>query len=97
MVGSAGGGQLPDMFSPAATPASIRYSRDPDNEIDFFGTNMGLVEDYSSESATSASDDEEEDSRAAAGPAYVMSLEQQNESLKQENLNLREVPISITS
>ena len=85
------------MFSPASTPASIRYSRDPDNEIDFFGTNMGLVEDYSSESATSASDDDEEDSQATMGPAYVMSLEQQNESLKQENLNLREVPISVTS
>ena len=81
------------MFSPAATPASTRHSRDPDNDINFFGTNIGLVQDYSSESATDAiaSDEEEEENGAVRDAAYVFSLEQENDSLKQINLNLREV------
>ena len=82
------------MFSPASTPAATRYSRDPDNDINFFGTNIGLVQDYSSESGTDAngSDDEEEGENGAdRDAAYVFTLEQENESLKQINLNLREV------
>ena len=81
------------MFSPASTPAAIRHSRDPDSEINFFGTNIGLVQDYSSEAPTDAngSEDEEEDNGTARDAAYVFSLEQENESLKQINLNLQEV------
>ena len=83
------------MFSPASTPASTRHNRDPDNDINFFGTNIGLVQDYSSsESATDgvgSDEEEEEETGAVRDAAYVFSLEQENDSLKQINLDLREV------
>ena len=79
------------MFSPASTPASIRHNHDPDNDINFFGTNIGLVQDFSSESATGSDEEEEEESGAVRDAAYVFSLEQENDSLKQINLDLREV------
>ncbi|CAL5227594.1 g10594 [Coccomyxa viridis] len=88
-----GGGHFPDVFSPASTPASTRHNRDPDNDINFFGTNIGLVQDYSSESATDAAgsdEEEEEEAGAVRDAAYVFSLEQENDSLKQINLDLRE-------
>ena len=58
------------------------------------------MEDYPSESATEAGGSESEDENAAAAVeedtsvAYVMSLEQENESLKQINLNLQEVSVT---
>ena len=90
----AGGAHIPDMFSPTSTPASTRGNRDPDNDINFFGTNFGLVQDYPSESATDANasdSDEEDDNGGAKDTAYTMSLEQKVESLTQINLNLQEV------
>jgi hypothetical protein len=88
-----GGAHVADIFSPSSTPASTRSNRDPDNDINFFGTNFGLVQDYPSESATDANasdSDEEEDNGGAKDTAYTMSLEQKVESLTQVNLNLQE-------
>ena len=59
------------------------------------------MQNYPSDSATEAGGSDSEDEGAAAAvvvedrsAAYVMSLEQENESLKQINLNLQEVSIT---
>ncbi|CAK0753033.1 hypothetical protein CVIRNUC_002190 [Coccomyxa viridis] len=88
---------LPDPFSPTSTPASTRDGGHPDDDLDFFSTNIGIVQNYPSDSATEAGGSDSEDEGVAAAvvvedrsAAYVMSLEQENESLKQINLNLQE-------
>lgn len=97
----AGACHLPDPFSPTSTPASTRDGGHPDDDLDFFSTNIGIVQNYPSDSATEAGGSDSEDEGVAAAvvvedrsAAYVMSLEQENESLKQINLNLQEVSIT---
>ena len=59
------------------------------------------MQNYPSDSATEAGGSDSEDEGAAAAvvvgdtsAAHIMSLEQENESLKQINLNLQEVSIT---
>ena len=73
-----------------------------DDDIEFYGTIIGIVEDYHSESATEAGGSESEDESAPTAvedtsAAYVMSLEQENESLKQINLNLQDVSVTLAA
>lgn len=45
---------------------STHDNRGPDSDINFFGTNIGLVQEYSSDSATDAIGSESEDEENGA-------------------------------